>query len=76
MSVVIMQYVFAASVLLALYCTLGQSQKLSVFHIQPCNGTLNQTVSRFKSDIYAVTPNYSLCFDGAQTSHKRIVSII
>ncbi len=71
-----MQYILAASVLLAVYCTLGQSQKLSVFHIQPCNGTFNQTVSRFKSDVYAVTPNYSLCvFNGAQTSDKKIVSL-
>lgn len=34
---------------------------LTLFEIEPCAGATVEYVSRFKSDIYAVKPNFSLC---------------
>lgn len=45
------------------FCTLGGSQNtnLTLFKIVPCSGVVLETVSRFKSDIYAVEPDLSNC---------------
>jgi len=34
---------------------------LSLFEISPCGGDNFQTVSRFKSDIYAIKPSFEKC---------------
>lgn len=57
-------------------CSLGcaQTPNLTVFQISPCNGTREDSVSRFKSDIYAVRADLSNCSIVTGPEDYRIVS--
>lgn len=42
-------------------CALGHGQELTLFKILPCSPVRMETVSRFKSDVYAVESNLTMC---------------
>ena len=59
-----MKDIFLALVLLsALAAVQCLRTNLTLFEISPCGGDNVQTVSRFKSDIYAVKPSFEKCKD-------------
>ena len=39
----------------------SQRTNLTLFEIYPCSNVTKQTVSRFKSDIYAIKPSFENC---------------
>ena len=56
---------------------MGVTTNLTLFQIAPCNGTKTDTVSRFKSDIYAIKPDLSNCnvsVPGGGEDYRGIVS--
>ena len=54
----------------------GQDTNLTIFKISPCTPASPDSVSRFKSDIYAVLPDLSNCSNASQAAldHGSIVS--
>ena len=48
---------------LSVWLTMGRGQEtnLTLFEISPCGNPTTETISRFKSDIYAVMPDLSQC---------------
>ena len=47
----------------------GQTTNLTLFQIAPCTAATVDTVSRFKSDIYAVQFNLSNCLNDSSAVH-------
>ena len=54
----------------------GQMANLTLIEIAPCSGTVVQTVSRFKSDIFAVKASLGACplNDTSLAANGRLVS--
>ncbi len=62
---------------LCFLCALGEGQdsNLTLFKIVPCGEVRVDSVSRFKSDIYAVEANLSQCLNvSGALLHDKIVS--
>lgn len=71
----------AVNLLLASLCVLcfgargyGQVTNLTLFQITPCSGVKVDTVSRFKSDIYAVVADLRNCTNVSLAEDFKIVS--
>lgn len=52
----------------------GQATNLTLFQITPCTGVKVDTVSRFKSDIYAVVADVRNCTNVSLAEDHKIVS--
>lgn len=70
-----LQFLLLSALLLGL--SRGQDTNLTLFKVFPCTSIPPDKVSRFKSDIYAVVPNFSNCSNvsTAALDSGRIVSL-
>ena len=56
---------FFLALLFCLFSVKSRETNLNLYEIEPCGEPTLENVSRFKSDIYAVKPNYSSCVNSS-----------